>query len=191
MRRELTEGQYAAFLSTLSGRARAARDITTNPAYAESGGTIGTDDTVTVDDPDRPASFITWADAIGWAAWAGLRPMTEFEFEKIARGPDSYGVDAMLGGRWERVVTLGTSEGRSFSGSHGLGFIDELGQPFAFLNGDWPGPMAVGSGFRGGFGPDTFTTAGNRVYGAYDATYGGENEGFRAVRTEPVLSEQR
>ena len=75
MRRELTEGQYAAFLSTLSGRALAARDITMNPAYGESGGTLRVYDTVMVDDPERPASFITWADAIGWAAWAGLRPI--------------------------------------------------------------------------------------------------------------------
>ncbi len=185
MRRELTEGQYAAFLSTLSGRGLASRDITTNPAYRESGGTIRVGDTITVDQPERPASFITWADAIGWTAWAGLRPMTELEFEKIARGPGAYGVEAILGGRWERTVTLGTPEGRSFTGSHGLGFVDELAQPFTFLNADWPGPMALGSGFRGGFGLDTFTTAGNRVYGAYDATYGGENEGFRAVRTAP------
>ena len=50
----------------------------------------------------------------------------------------------------------------------------------------WPGPMAVGSGFRGGAeGLDDFATPGNRIYGAYDATYGGVNEGFRAVRTAP------
>ena len=34
-----------------------------------------------------------------------------------------------------------------FSG-HGPAGIPR-GQPFAFLNSDWPGPMAVGSGFRG------------------------------------------
>ncbi len=186
MRRELTDGQYASFLSTLSGRALASRDITQTPGYADAGGSIRVDEFVSAGDPDRPASHVTWADAIAWAAWAGLRPMSELEFEKVARRADEWRVEAMLGGRWERVVTLGTPEGRRFRGSHGLGFLDELAQPFVFLNWDWPGPMAAGSGFRGGAdGLADFSTPGNRVYGAYDATYGGENEGFRAVRTAP------
>ena len=186
MRRELTEGQYAAFLRTLSGRSLASRDITLDPDYVESGGSIRVGDSVLVGDPMRPASHITWADAIAWAAWAGLRPMTELEFEKIARAPGHYDVEAILGGRWERVVSVGTPEGRAFRGSHGLGFVDVLGQPYTFLNADWPGPMALGSGFRGGAeGLEDLTSPGNRVFGAYDATYGSINEGFRAVRTEP------
>ncbi len=31
---------------------------------------------------------LNWMDTAAFAAWAGLRPMTEFEFEKAARGPD-------------------------------------------------------------------------------------------------------
>ena len=187
MRQELTDGQYASFLQTISGRARAARDVTLHPDYASSGGSITVGATISAGDSDRPASFITWADGIAWAAWAGLRPMTELEFEKIARGPNQYGVVDMLGSRWERVVTIGTPEGRAFKGSHGLGFVDDLGQPYTFANADWPGPMALGSGFRGGFTDvEAFATPGNRVYAAYDATYGGEQEGFRAVRTAPI-----
>ena len=122
------------------------------------------------------------------SAWAGLRPMSELEFEKIARGPDHYGVEEILGGRWERVVSLGTPEGRAYRGTHGLGFLDTLGQPYTCLNADWPGPMALGSGFRGGAeGLDAFATAGNRIYAAYDATYGSAVEGFRAVRTAPEI----
>ena len=185
MRQELTDGQYAAFLGSLSGRGRAARDVTRTPGYADAGGSIvSREGDVFATEPDRPANFITWADGIAWAAWAGLRPMSELEFEKIARTPQQGGAEGILGGRWERTVSVGTPEGRRFLGSHGLGFLDDLAQPFAFLNGDWPGPMAVGSGFRGGAdGLDAFTTPGHRVYAAYDATYGGENEGFRAVRT--------
>jgi formylglycine-generating enzyme required for sulfatase activity len=32
-------------------------------------------------------NYLKWADLAAYAAWAGLRPMTELEFEKAARGP--------------------------------------------------------------------------------------------------------
>jgi len=38
--------------------------------------------------PQRPCNFVTWDDTCAWADWHGLRPMTEFEFEKAARGPE-------------------------------------------------------------------------------------------------------
>ena len=189
MRRELTEGEYAGFLSTLDGRARASRDITLHPRYRDGGGSIRVlPDSVEADAPDRPANFVTWADGIAWAAWAGLRPMSELEFEKIVSDNDCFDVEAMLGGRWERAVTIGTPEGRAFRGSEGPGFLDSLGQPYVFTNWDWPGPRAMGSGFRGGFGDDVLVSPGDRTYAAYDATYGNEHEGFRAVRGARTLS---
>ena len=53
----------------------------------------------TATEPNRPASHITWADGVAWAAWAGLRPMTEFEFEKAARLPADRAPEAMMGGQ--------------------------------------------------------------------------------------------
>jgi len=37
--------------------------------------------------PDRACNNLSWADGCAYAAWAGLRPMTELEFEKACRGP--------------------------------------------------------------------------------------------------------
>ena len=37
--------------------------------------------------PARPANRVSWEDGIAFADWAGLRPMTELEFTKAARGP--------------------------------------------------------------------------------------------------------
>ena len=34
-----------------------------------------------------PASFLGWLDLTAYLDWSGLRPMTEFEYEKLCRGP--------------------------------------------------------------------------------------------------------
>ncbi len=36
---------------------------------------------------DRACNGLTWADGAAYSDWAGLRPMTEMEFEKACRGP--------------------------------------------------------------------------------------------------------
>ena len=38
--------------------------------------------------PNLACSWLSWADLIAYLDWAALRPMTEFEFEKICRGPN-------------------------------------------------------------------------------------------------------
>ena len=35
---------------------------------------------------DRTCNYLSWSDGAAYAAWAGLRPMTELEFEKACRG---------------------------------------------------------------------------------------------------------
>lgn len=35
----------------------------------------------------HPVTYITWPDAAAYLDWAGLRPMTELEYEKACRGP--------------------------------------------------------------------------------------------------------
>ncbi len=208
MKYPLTQGQYAAFLSAIGPRARSSRDITTNAGYQEQGGSINCGENCSATFPDRAANFLSWADAIGWASWAGLRPMTEFEYEKAAAGtpflesryadgelPESVydsarvsdlGVVDMRGGLWERVVSVGTPQGRAFRGSPGQGFVDDLGYPYGFTNPDWPGPRALGSGYRGGTeGLQGLSERTNRTYGAYEATYGNNSQGFRAVLSAP------
>ena len=107
-----------------------------------------------------PGCFgLSWADGASFAAWAGLRPMTELELEKAVRGfrvpmpdevgPSYWGIGGFNGWDWsafkgdpqsERAVTVGNAAGRRFRGTHGRGTL--------ILPKDWPQADAVGSGMR-------------------------------------------
>jgi hypothetical protein len=103
---------------------------------------------------------LRWADGAAWAAWCGLRPMSELELEKVVRGPREplpgecgpsyWGAMAFETIQWnmikgletggERAVTVGHPVGRAFKGSHGQGTLA--------LPPDWPQDDAAGAGFR-------------------------------------------
>ncbi len=105
------------------------------------------------------ALALSWADGAAFAAWAGLRPMTELELEKAVRGPRNPKPDEVLASYWnvqgfagnpwhamkmekqtERAVTVGNATGRRFKGTHGRGALT--------LPDDWPQEDAVGAGMR-------------------------------------------
>ena len=89
MKHELTEGLYAQFLNALDD----SQQYELNPANHQPeprpgvhGYGLSTVAPFISSVPDRPATWLTWANAAALADWAGLRPMTELEFEKAARG---------------------------------------------------------------------------------------------------------
>lgn len=85
MKYEISQGQYADFLSTIT-------ETQSNNRYPNMNGNF--QHTITVDflgnyhasEPDIACNFLSWADGLAYADWAGLRPMTELEYEKICRG---------------------------------------------------------------------------------------------------------
>ncbi|MFN9367985.1 MAG: hypothetical protein ACK6CT_04330 [Planctomycetia bacterium] len=137
----------------------------------------------------RNVHGLTWACGATFAAWAGLRPMTELEFEKIIRGPITsgwqtgdevdhpsyWGVTTINGWRtgFERAVTIDNATGRRFRGSHGLGT--------ATLPADWPQEDGVGVGIRGGYAVDSDPSSRSRVDQSTPKTH----DSFRGVRTAP------
>ena len=88
MKYEPTEGQYAAFLNSLNQNQALDRIIHNEEHYQEQGGTIRNENgQYTTKYPNKPCMFLSWDDGMAYADWSGLRPMTEFEFTKAARGP--------------------------------------------------------------------------------------------------------
>jgi hypothetical protein len=85
MKYELTQQQYTDFLNTLTPAQAANRYNRTH--YNQYGYTIQENNgTYTNAHPDRACGFLSPADGCAYADWAGLRPMSELEFEKICRG---------------------------------------------------------------------------------------------------------
>jgi formylglycine-generating enzyme required for sulfatase activity len=92
MKRQVTQGQYADFLNTLYGTyAQGVRHPYTAEGVFRGTLHICNEEYYTrvAIRPDRACNFLCWADGIAFAAWAGLRPMTELEYEKACRGPAS------------------------------------------------------------------------------------------------------
>jgi len=102
MKYQLTEGQWVSFFNTLPVTARPYRDITSG--HARTGGknsqgvvnrnTIAWNSSIPSSSatslrPSRPVSFVSWPDVAAYAEWSALRPITELEYEKAARGIDN------------------------------------------------------------------------------------------------------
>ena len=88
---EVSQGQYADFLNTIADTEASNRfSATSNNRYTityTSGNAYGS--RYAASSPNRSANFISWDDAKAYLSWAALRPMTEMEFEKAARGGGS------------------------------------------------------------------------------------------------------
>ncbi len=85
MKYELTQQQYADFLNTLTGKQASNRYDRAN--YNQFGYTISeSNGSYSTTHPYRACGFLSPADGFAYADWAGLRPMSELEFEKICRG---------------------------------------------------------------------------------------------------------
>ncbi|MFA5060135.1 MAG: SUMF1/EgtB/PvdO family nonheme iron enzyme [Candidatus Omnitrophota bacterium] len=105
MKYELTEGQWVSFFNTLTTDQKTIRDITSSDQAGKNSDAVIRRNTVNWDSasplknaktsrPDRPVSYVSWPDICAYADWAALRPITELEFEKAARGA---GITAVSG----------------------------------------------------------------------------------------------
>ncbi|MEI7726951.1 MAG: SUMF1/EgtB/PvdO family nonheme iron enzyme, partial [Bacteroidota bacterium] len=84
MKYEMSQQQYVDFLNTLTSTQATNRYSSGSTGYrygiSVSGGVYSTSN------PYVACNFLSWMDGAAYTDWAGLRPMTELEFEKACRG---------------------------------------------------------------------------------------------------------
>jgi len=92
MKYEISEGQYVEFLNSIRPDIALNRSPINVDKYYTQGGMITFNDTTySTKFPQKPCRFLSWDNAMAFADWACLRPMTELEFTKAARGPGNPG----------------------------------------------------------------------------------------------------
>ncbi len=117
MKYETTQGQYADFLNLLTSTQAARRNISDEANYQSFRGTIfGNYPLFASNANDRACNFLAWPDGAAYADWAGLRPMTELEFEKASRGDQAVASGEFAWGNTSIVQQTGHS-GTDGSGS--------------------------------------------------------------------------
>ena len=111
MKYELTQGQWVAFFNSLTPAQQLARDVTDPSGKATDGVlyrnavsfTEGGEATTTL--PRVPMGYLSHYDGLAYLDWAGLRPMTELEYEKACRGPEAPVVSGFAWGTDEVNLT--------------------------------------------------------------------------------------
>ncbi len=264
MKYEVTEGQWVAYFNTLSASQKANRDLTDalhkNSDAEVARNTIswtGETASATTSAPNRALNYVNVGDINSYMDWAGLRPMTELEYEKACRGPvfpkagefawgnaniasnaytllndgqensvvsnpetgtgnaiylttngaisgpirvgifaasaissnreetggSYYGVMELSGNLYERCVTVGTTQGRNFTGNHGNGIISSLGNGTVSA---WPSSTTGdGYSYRGAswINGSNFLRVSDRFDGAILSSGAKNRIGFRGVRS--------
>jgi hypothetical protein len=193
----IRQADYAGFLNTLTEEQVKERWYARGQGHAIKRNGRAGHDTYSATAPDGRTPWLSWEDCALWTAWAGLRPMTELEYEKAIRGPiyprrggaavSYWGLSRFNHGElYERVVSAGSPRGRRFRGTHGDGTAE--------LPADWPS-VADGVIYRGDFlkmrpyGPGHLCTSG-RLHSnlAHADRRAGDDPyaGWRVVRTAPT-----
>lgn len=170
MKYELTEQQYVDFLNslpraaqinrvktTISGTSCTNKYVMTDTSTVYHRNTIQCDSTAidappalvtfVTDRPDRAASNLAWADLMAVADFIALRPMTELEFEKAARGPTYPVSNEPAWGEVSAVqcTTLsGTEDGTETCSAPSGANSNFTITTFVGGDSDGPGPVRVG-----------------------------------------------
>ena len=162
MKYEVTQGQYQAYFNTLTAQ----QQTTVNPTGGSgknsqvevnrNGFTWSGSGDITTSLPSLPMNFVTSATINAYLDWSGLRPLTEFEFEKACRGP----IPPVAGEyAWGNASVYGT-----------LFTLANAGTPNEQLTNTDRNGSGVGSASYTTTSPTNATTAGPIRVGIFSAT---------------------
>ena len=200
-----TTGQYAEFLNTLTEEQAKPRFYAHGHGMGIKSDGVAPKDKYTAPKPDELTRWVSFTDGAVFAAWAGLRPTTELEYEKFYRGvrpaipndamPSCWGVlETANAGYYERPVSIANAVGRGFKGTHGNGTLE--------LPADWPpdirGAIIRNDYFFGASHAPMHLLIGGRMYAdsqnadrhGWTGTFGSPSAnwtlaGWRGARTSP------
>jgi formylglycine-generating enzyme required for sulfatase activity len=175
MKYEISEDQYAQFLNNIGYTSAAAAARYANGNYTVNRNQLnGTTPPFVANRPDRAMNWLSWEDVASYLAWACLRPMTELEYEKAARGIAAPGLNDYAWGSGSLAPAVASSY--TFSGAA----IENGTETTTAGNCIWGNVAPTFSNGDGGQGPSrcgifataasTRVTAGASYWGVMDLT---------------------
>lgn len=123
MKYEISQGQYADFLNSLSPDQSAARFPNSNGANRHT--VTGVWPSFIATAPNRACNYLSWADVCAYNDWSGLAPMSEMEFEKICRGTNAAAANEKAWGT--ALITDGSSLENDGLGNEGVSDVITAG----------------------------------------------------------------
>ncbi len=190
MKYEISQGDYRDFLNTLTYTQQTSRALNVTGSAGTAALSNTNRNGIDIQTQGVPASFtpavyacnldndgnyneavdgewiacnhLSWMDGCAYVDWAGLRPMTELEYEKACRGDQAAVSGEYAWGSASITGATGISNGNANSGANNETFSN-AGANCAYNNhGNVPGPLRVGA-FAGG--ATTRAQAGATYYG--------------------------
>ena len=170
MKYEISEGQWVGFFNTLTDAQKPNNDITAstgkNSDATVSRNTISyTSGNATSSAPDRAMSYLSPGQLNAYMDWSGLRPMTELEYEKAARGPGlpvagefAWGNSSIYANDYS-LINSGFSSERPSNAGQNIG-----NALYASTEGSINGPIRVGA-FAASFSAGSRQETGGSYYG--------------------------
>lgn len=136
------------------------------------------------------ALFLSTRGSIGGPLRVGAVAANGLNTGRVTSGASYWGIMELSGNVWERAVSVGSDEGRLFTGANGDGDLSSNGNANVAA---WPGlvdgevTLALGSGYRGGnwAGGNQFLPVSDRNFATNTATDRFFHFGIRGVRSAP------
>ena len=166
MKSEVSQGQWVAFFNTLTTTQKGNRDITDSTGKNSDATVYRNTVSWTSGSASAGANayvacnYLSWMDVAAYAAWAGLRPFTELEYEKLSRGPAVAVANEYAWGTTD--ITEVTSIINSGAANETAG---QTGNGLCVYNNRVGGPLRTGFAATGGTNRQT---AGASYYGVME-----------------------